>query len=298
MPGNFTVYNGAITNVSAYTTINGSTIYKQLIITGVTASGGGARDVLILFGGHLARENEWGPGNGASSFPGASAKVLYQFCGESSFGNFAVNPAGIIKQADLSLTKTAAPNPLCAGNTLTYTLVVANSGPNQASPVTVLDSLPAGTTLSSVNLSQGTYSGTANLNVALGALNAGSNATITIVVTVNTNAVAGTITNTATVSAGAPADPYMLNNTATAITMVFPRPTASPLTDQVVCRGEPATFSTIAIGAPPFSYQWTRNGANLPGATNSAYSIPRSAPAMPEFTVSSCPASAMASSIP
>ncbi len=278
LPGNFTVYNGAITNVSAYTTVNGSTVAKQLIITGVTTAGGGAKDVLILFGGHLARENEWGPGNGASSFPGASAKVFYQFCGESSFANFGVNPAGIIKQADLSLTKTAAPNPLCAGNTLTYTLVVANDGPNQASPVTVLDSLPAGTTLSLVSLSQGTYSGTSNLNVALGALNAGSNATITIVVSVNTNAVAGTITNTATVSAGAPADPFTLNNTATAITMVFPRPTASPLSDQVVCRGDPATFSTIAIGAPPFSYQWTRNGAYFPGATNSSYSIPSVSP--------------------
>ena len=273
MPGNFTVYNGAITNISPYTTVNGSAIIKQLVITGVTAAGGGAQDVLILFGGHLARENEWGPGNGASSFPGASAKVLYQFCGESSFGNFAVNPSGIIKQADLSLTKTAAPNPLCAGNTLVYSLVVANAGPNQASPVTVLDALPPGTALSSVSLSQGTYSGTSNVNVALGAINAGSNATITLVVTVNTNAVLGTITNTATATAGAPADPYMLNNTATATTMVFPHPSASPLSDQVVCRGDSATFSTIAIGAPPFSYQWAHNGAYLAGATNSAYTI-------------------------
>src|SRR5262249_2855082 len=150
LPGNFTVYNGAITNVSTYSVISGSTIDKQLTISGVTASGGGAKNVLILFGGHLGRENEWGPGNGASSFPGASAKVFYQFCGDSSFGNFAVNPAGIVKQADLAVTKTAAPNPLCAGNTLIYTLVVTNAGPNQASPVTVLDPLPAGTTLGSV----------------------------------------------------------------------------------------------------------------------------------------------------
>jgi uncharacterized repeat protein (TIGR01451 family) len=274
LPGNFTVYNGAITNVSTYTTVTGSTVEKQLIISGVTASGGGAKDVLILFGGHLARENEWGAGNGASSFPGASAKVFYQFCGESSFGNFGVNPAGIIKQADLSITKSASPNPLCAGSTLTYSLVVANSGPNQASPVTVLDWLPAGTTPNSISLSQGTYSGTTNLSFALGTINAGSNATITIVVDVNTNTALGTITNTASVSAGAPADPYMLNNTATATTMVFPVPTATPLSDQVVCAGAPATFSTVAIGAPPFTYQWTHNGSYLLGATNSSYTIP------------------------
>jgi uncharacterized repeat protein (TIGR01451 family) len=272
LPGNFTVYNGAITNVSAYSTISGSTVEKQLTISGTTASGGGAKDVLILFGGHLGRENEWGVGNGASSFPGASAKVLYQFCGDSSFGNFAVNPAGIIKQADLSITKTAAPNPLCAGNTLTYSLVVANSGPNQASPVTVLDPLPAGTTLNSVTMSQGSYTGTTNLNLALGAINAGSNATISIVVNVNTNG-GGTLTNTATVSAGAPADPFTLNNTATALTMVFPRTAASPLSDQAVCLGAPATFSTTAFGAAPFAYQWRKNGANLAGATNSSFSV-------------------------
>jgi len=222
LPGNFTVYNGEITDVSAYSVVNGSTISKELTITGVTAPGTGARDVLILFGGHLARENEWGPGNGASSFPGASAKVTYQFCGASSFANFGVNPSGIIKQADLSITKTAAPNPLCAGNTLIYSLVVANSGPNQATPVTVLDALPPGTTLSSVNLSQGSWSGTTDLNIDLGAVSAGSNATISIIVTVDTNAVAGIITNTATVSATAPDDPFMLNNTASATTMVFP----------------------------------------------------------------------------
>ncbi len=171
-----------------------------MILSGVTASNGGAKDVLILFGGHLARENEWGPGNGASSFPGASAKVFYQFCGDSSFGNFAVNPAGIIKQADLSITKTAAPNPLCAGNILIYTLAVANSGPNQASPVTVLDSLPAGTTLSSVQPIPGLLVRHDQSECCSRSLNAGSNATISFVVTVNTNADLGMITNTATVS--------------------------------------------------------------------------------------------------
>ncbi|HXJ71791.1 MAG TPA: hypothetical protein VNM37_03020, partial [Candidatus Dormibacteraeota bacterium] len=131
-----------------------------------------------------------------------------------------------------------------------------------------------GTTLSSLSLSQGTWSGTTNLNVALGALNAGSNATITIVVTVNTNAGAGTLTNTATVSASAPADPYLLDNTATAVTLVFPHPSATPLSDQMVCLGGSASFGTSAVGAPPFSYQWTHNGVNLPGATTASWSVP------------------------
>jgi uncharacterized repeat protein (TIGR01451 family) len=272
LPGNFTVFNGAITNVSTYSIVSGSTTEKQITISGTTASGGGAKDVLILFGSHLARENEWGVGNGASSFPGASAKILYQFCGDSSFGNFGVNPGGIVKQADLSITKSSAPNPLCAGNTLTYFLVVSNAGPNQATPVTVLDPLPAGTTLASVNMSQGTYSGTSSLNLALGAINAGSNATITISVNVNTNA-ASSLTNTATVSATSPGDPFLANNTATAITAVFPRTSATPLSDQFVCLGASANFSTIGFGGAPFSYQWFKNGTALAGATNSSFSI-------------------------
>src|SRR4029078_6797778 len=43
LPGVFTVYNGAITNVSTYTTINGSTIDKQLTITGTTDPGSSAK---------------------------------------------------------------------------------------------------------------------------------------------------------------------------------------------------------------------------------------------------------------
>src|SRR5262249_35961033 len=51
------------------------------------------------------------------------------------------------------------------------------------------------------------------------------------------------------------------------------RTSASPLSDQVVCAGSPATFSTIPFGAAPFSFQWTKNGATIAGATNSSFSI-------------------------
>jgi len=170
LPGAFTVYNGTITNVSTYTTLSGSTIDKQLTITGVTDPGGSAKDVLILFGGHLARDNEWGLNNGASSFPGASAKVFLQFCGESSFGNLAVNPGGIIQLADLAITKTGNPGPLCAGSTLAYTLTVTSSGPDAGNAVTVTDNLPRGTTLVSATQSQGTFTGTTNLNFSLAPL--------------------------------------------------------------------------------------------------------------------------------
>jgi len=38
--------------------------------------------------------------------------------------------------------------------------------------------------------------------------------------------------------------------------------------------GSSVTFSVTAKGTPPFSYQWRREGADLPGATTSSYTIP------------------------
>jgi len=41
--------------------------------------------------------------------------------------------------------------------------------------------------------------------------------------------------------------------------------------DQTVNEGGTATFTVVATGAPPLSYQWRFNGANLAGATGSSY---------------------------
>ncbi len=45
------------------------------------------------------------------------------------------------------------------------------------------------------------------------------------------------------------------------------------LTNLVLCPGNSASFSTVASGAAPFSYQWRKNGANISGQTTSAYNI-------------------------
>lgn len=41
-----------------------------------------------------------------------------------------------------------------------------------------------------------------------------------------------------------------------------------------VSPGESATFSVIASGTAPFSYQWLRNDVAIPGATSAAYTMP------------------------
>jgi glucose/arabinose dehydrogenase len=52
-----------------------------------------------------------------------------------------------------------------------------------------------------------------------------------------------------------------------------PRITTHPA-DQTVPAGRTATFSVTASGTPPLSYQWRKNGANIPGATSTTYTTP------------------------
>src|SRR3989454_393389 len=57
----------------------------------------------------------------------------------------------VIAQADLSITKTDNPDPVNAGATLTYTVMVTNGGPSTAANVQVTDNLPAGVTFQSAS---------------------------------------------------------------------------------------------------------------------------------------------------
>jgi glucose/arabinose dehydrogenase len=44
--------------------------------------------------------------------------------------------------------------------------------------------------------------------------------------------------------------------------------------DRGVNEGQPASFTVTASGAAPLSYQWQRNGTNVPGATAATYTLP------------------------
>jgi uncharacterized repeat protein (TIGR01451 family) len=109
----------------------------------------------------------------------------------------------------LSITMSGAPNPVLAGALLTYTLTVSNAGPNQADNVVIVDTLPTNAAFISEQASQGLASqsnGQATAN--LGSLAVGGSATFTIVVRpTGAAAIAGSVTNSATVGASE------LNNT-------------------------------------------------------------------------------------
>ena len=44
--------------------------------------------------------------------------------------------------------------------------------------------------------------------------------------------------------------------------------------DQSIHAGQTATFSVVATGSAPLSYQWRRNGTAIPGATSASYTTP------------------------
>ena len=62
-----------------------------------------------------------------------------------------------------------------------------------------------------------------------------------------------------------------------AVLTVYVPPTpptiVSQTPNQVVLLGNTATFSVTASGSNPLSYFWSRNGALIPGATNSSYAL-------------------------
>ena len=123
----------------------------------------------------------------------------------------------VLPQADLAITKTDTPDPVRFGEVLTYTLLVSNAGPQDATGVVVVDTLPAGVTFVSASVGCTELAGDVTCDV--GDMANGGFAEITIVVIAPD--VEGTLTNTATVE-GNEVDPDLTDNTATQDTTVIP----------------------------------------------------------------------------
>ena len=89
-----------------------------------------------------------------------------------------------LAQTDLKIIKTESPEPAVAGQQLTYTLTASNSGPSNATGVTVTDTLPAGVAFVSANATQGTAEfANGVLTVHLGSLAERGHATTAVLVT-------------------------------------------------------------------------------------------------------------------
>ena len=119
--------------------------------------------------------------------------------------------------ADLSISITDAPDPVLAGNQITYTIQVQNAGPDGAPNATVTDVLPVGTSFASANNAYGTCSGTTTISCILGAVPTGGSKSFTLVLKVDPTRRTA-ITNTVTVSGSV--DPTPGNNSASTTTGV------------------------------------------------------------------------------
>lgn len=130
-----------------------------------------------------------------------------------------------LPSADLGVTKTDSPDPVTGGENVTYSITVTNSGPDDASGVTVSDTLDATVTFVSAIFNQGNPCTTSGSPVVvtcvLGALASGNSTPGTIVVTSPTVEAVSGIANSVTVS-GNEADPNSANNTAQEGTTVVP----------------------------------------------------------------------------
>lgn len=162
---------------------------------------------------------------------------------------------------DMAITMSA-PASANAGTVLTFTMIVNNFGPANATQVSLADTLPA--PLASFTTSQGTCTGAVgatSLSCSLGPLNAGQSAKVTVSVTLPLSAT-GSVTNTATVAATGLTDPAPANNTASATVPVL----AAVSTDIQV--GGSAQNGGPAVGsADTFTWQIKNNQGtvNAPG---------------------------------
>jgi len=135
--------------------------------------------------------------------------------------NSATEPTTVTPVVDVQVTKVDDVDPVNAGGTVTYTLLVSNDGPSTATGVIVTDTLPSGVTFRSSSSTQGSVtSANGVVTASLGTLASGAQATILLTVDID-GSTTGTITNSVTVTTNEP-DPNPDNNTDEEETTVDP----------------------------------------------------------------------------
>ncbi len=170
--------------------------------------------------------------------------------------------AQVGRVADLAVTVAAAPSPVVAGQSVTYTAALTNTGPSDAAATVFTATIPAGTTFQSVTPAAGWAcvppapgsSGVVSCQPPGGSLAAGAHATIAFQLAVSPAAsLRATLSSVAAVSS-ASADPTPANNSATAVaavttsTALAVSETASPAP---VIAGQDATYTATLTNTGP-----------------------------------------------
>ncbi len=175
-------------------------------------------------------------GPGVAQGPLDNSATVSASTGDPDPSNNTATAAGRVSaEADLAVTKTAAPDPAVAGQPLSYTITIANNGPSSSRGVTLSDALPAAFPFVSATPAQGscTPSSGTTLSCDLGDLAAGVAATVRVVVAVPADYAGSPVTETATASSSTP-DPDPSNDTASLTT------SAGVLADVSISKQAPA----------------------------------------------------------
>ncbi|MCI0489543.1 MAG: HYR domain-containing protein [Blastocatellia bacterium] len=143
--------------------------------------------------------------------------------------NSATDTDTLTPEGDLSISKSDAPDPIFAGNNITYTINFTNNGPSDAQSVTVTDAVPANTTFVSAMVTMGSGWGTTapgvgmtgNVVFSKATVAAGETATFQVVVNVNSGTPHNTIITNSATAASTTTDPNPGDNTGTAMTTVI-----------------------------------------------------------------------------
>jgi uncharacterized repeat protein (TIGR01451 family) len=230
VPGEETTYTITVSNPTGPSAVTGATVTDNFpSMSGVdwTCSGSGGATcaasgsgnindstVSLPVGGSVTYEatGEVDPGARGQLSNTATVAVPGDVTDPNPNNNSATDTDTLTPEADLRVSKSGSPDPVIAGNSLTYNLTVTNDGPSDATGVSLADNLPpTGVTYQSATPSQGTCTGTMSISCNLGTIADEGNATVTIVVTVNSSTVPGVLINIANVL-GVEDDPSTGNN--------------------------------------------------------------------------------------
>jgi uncharacterized repeat protein (TIGR01451 family) len=183
--------------------------------------------------------------------------------------------------ADLAITNAQITNPVNSqhqvgvGTQVSTAYTITNNGPDLATNVVVLGTVPTGTTFNSGSATSGSCSSTVtagSVACTISSLQAGSTATVTIALTPNQP---GGYTSSASVSSAINIDPLPGNNSGsvsfTATGFVL---SASPNAFAVQAAGDSAFYTVTVTPQPVYGSGVSLSVSGLPGGSKSTFSEP------------------------